>query len=164
MFVFNTIEIKKSPEKIVIKTPRSLRILAGITVLACYGFLLLALSSMAASRYIVAGGLYFFIFIGLWVTLFRKQIEIDSKTSRVFIEFYFLGKLFKQHVVAFADVLDIYSEERSHGQTIQPKLRLFLQTAKKVHHIGILNQVERANSFVSLLKEKITPATSENLQ
>lgn len=162
MLVFDTIKVKQAAAPVVLCSTRSIRTIAAIGALSSYGFLMLALNSDAPSRYLIAFGMYAFIFIGLWFWFFRKIVVADKNNGELRIFYTLFGATFKQAHIPLVEITRVYSENRSHGQTIQKKLRLFAASESRELDLGVVNHEKKSDEILKLLRAEIgLPETAE---
>jgi hypothetical protein len=153
MIVFNSIQRIKNSKYFAVQTSRSLIIVSIVSFLISYILFILNLQNTQASHNLIQVITIFFIAISFFFLAYHKKIYLTD-TKLIIIKSFLLIR-FKKEIYSLNDIQKIYLENRSFGQTIQDKYRIFVKIKNYDISIGVLNNKKNADLLLRDLEDYV---------
>lgn len=147
MFVVDTIKPKSIKNGLYYDSNSSLRVMGFVSALVCYFLLMLNLNRPSQSQDLVSLSIIAMMLVGVYLFIKDKQTWFQADTRVMMLRTRLMGITVMAVHVPFESITNITFEERSHGQTVQKKYRIFVHTAETVYDIGIVNTSRKAYSI-----------------
>lgn len=99
----------------------------------------------------------FMFAVGAFYGLRSIHVHVNGNTKDVRVKRSFLFYTYSDIMIKFSDIDDIVFENRWMGQTVQPKLRIFIKTHSELFDIGIVNQKMKVDFILKKMWALINP-------